>query len=281
MTVTEGPAQRAAGDIALARQMAAAARAAILPHFRAPDLDIADKTGAGPERFDPVTEADRAAEAAMRALIEAERPEDGILGEEFGRREGTSGRVWVLDPVDGTRAFVAGLPTWGVLISLHDGARPILGVMDQPFLEERFLGWTGREPAPFAAYSRGPAGAAEAPLRTRPCKALSEATLFSTDPRLFGEGAEREAFERLQASVRLTRYGMDCYGYAMVAAGHGDLVVEPGLAAYDIQSHIALIEASGGAVTNEAGAPVDWGGTAVAAGDPALHVAALACLAGG
>jgi histidinol phosphatase-like enzyme (inositol monophosphatase family) len=252
--------------IATAHAMADAARDAILPLFRRPDLATDDK---GVGRFDPVTEADRAAESAMRAILARDRPDDAILGEEEAATEGTTGLTWVLDPIDGTRGFIAGTPTWGVLIALCDATGPRYGIIDQPYIGERFEGGGG------IARLRGPRG--ETALRTRETAALSRATLFTTFPEL-GTAAERAGFEAVRDQVRLTRYGMDCYAYALLAAGQIDLVIEAGLAAYDISAPIAVIEAAGGVVTDWRGAPVHEGGRALAAANPQLHAAALAYL---
>lgn len=254
-------------DLDLAHRMADAARAAILPYFRQPDLAAQNKHATG---FDPVTVADRAAEQAMRALLARHRPEDGIWGEEFGQSAGTSGRDWVLDPIDGTRGFISGTPTWGVLIALSNSTGPELGVIDQPYTGERFVGGPG------VAEMTGPLGTM--PLRTRATARLDEAILFTTFPEV-GTPAERAAFEAVSHRVQLTRYGMDCYAYALLAAGQVDLVIEAGLNAYDIQAPIAVIQAAGGVVTDWQGAPAHQGGQVVAAANPALHAAALEVLA--
>lgn len=252
--------------IALAEELADCARAATLAHFRTEGLAADSKEA---ERFDPVTIADRAAEAAMRGLIAARRPQDGILGEEMGSTKGQSGLTWVLDPIDGTRGYLSGTPTWGVLIALSDASGPFLGVIDQPYIGERFLGGLGQ------ARLDGPRG--RTALRTRPARALSEAILFTTFPEV-GTPVEGAAFRALADQVRLTRYGMDCYAYALLAAGQIDLVVEAGLAPYDIQAPIAVIEAAGGVVTNWQGGPARDGGRAVAAANREILEAALAVL---
>ena len=256
----------AAALIVTAHAMADAARAAILPYFRNSALRTDDK-GAG--RFDPVTEADRAAEAAMRAVLADHRPDDAILGEEEAAKPGTSGLTWVIDPIDGTRAFISGTPSWGVLIALCDADGPIYGLIDQPYIGERFEGGFGR------AQVTGPRGVA--PLAARATADLAAATLFSTFPEV-GTAAERAGFEAVRDRVRLTRYGMDCYAYALVAAGQVDLVIEAGLASYDIAAPIAVITAAGGIVTDWQGGPVHLGGRALAAANPAIHAAALAIL---
>ncbi len=252
----------------VAAEMAEAARAATLRYFRTPGLAADSKEAT---HFDPVTAADRASEQAMLAVLSRRRPQDAIHGEEFGRREGTSGLTWVLDPIDGTRAYLSGAPTWGVLIGLRDARRALLGLIDQPYIGERFSGGWGQ------ARLEGPAGSR--PIRTRGTRPLSEAILFSTSPEV-GTEAEALAFRRLAARVRLTRYGMDCYAYALVAAGQIDLVVEAGLEAYDIVAPIAVIEAAGGIVTDWEGRPALGGGRVLAAANAEIHAAALEVLAG-
>ncbi|WP_027238190.1 histidinol-phosphatase [Leisingera caerulea] len=258
--------QAAFSDLDVAHRMADAARAAILPHFRTTSLNTENKLAGG---FDPVTVADRAAEQAMRAVLAELRPADGILGEEFGSEPGTSGRTWVLDPIDGTRGFISGTPTWGVLIALADENGPFLGVIDQPYTGERFCG------GPETAMMTGPLG--ERPLETRATAALEDAILFTTFPEV-GTAEERAGFERVSARAKLTRYGTDCYAYALVAAGQVDLVIEAGLNAYDIQAPIALIQAAGGIVTDWQGNPAHQGGRALAAANPRIHAAALELL---
>jgi len=256
--------------IGTAHRLADAARAAILPYFRAHDLRADNKaTGDANAAFDPVTEADRGAEAAMREILAQLRPDDGILGEEYGVKDGTSGLVWVLDPVDGTRGFISGTPTWGVLIAVGDADGPMLGVIDQPYIQERFVGGFGE------ASVNGPLGTSV--LKARAPRDLAAATLFTTFPEV-GTQAEGAAFQRLSARCNLTRYGMDCYAYALVAAGQIDLVVEAGLHAYDVQAPIAVIEAAGGAVTDWQGGKVHMGGQVLAAANPEIHAAAMAIL---
>lgn len=255
-------------DIELANLMADAARDAILPHFRSSWLSADNKLADG---FDPVTVADRAGEAAMRALLAEHRPDDGIWGEEYGQAPGTSGRTWVLDPIDGTRGFISGTPTWGVLIALSEADGPVLGVIDQPYIGERFIGADG-----VSEYA-GPMGTRA--LGTRKGVTLSDAILFTTFPEI-GTPTDRTAFEAVSGKVKLVRYGMDCYAYALLAAGQVDLVIEAGLNAYDIQAPIAVIEAAGGIVTDWEGGPVHQGGRALAAATPELHAEALRLLGG-
>jgi len=252
----------------VAHAMADAAAAAILPHFRARDLDDENKASDG---YDPVTIADRAAEQAMRAVLADRRPDDAILGEEFGARAGSSGLTWVLDPIDGTRGFVSGTPTWGVLIAVGGEQGPVLGMIDQPYIQERFWGADG------SAVMRGPLG--ERALATRLSRPLADSILFTTFPEV-GTKAERAGFEAVAKQVKLVRYGMDCYAYALLAAGQIDLVIEAGLNSYDVQAPIGLIEAAGGIVTDWSGQPVHEGGRVVAAANAEIHLAALEILAG-
>ncbi|WP_136636565.1 histidinol-phosphatase [Pseudooceanicola onchidii] len=252
--------------ITTAHEMADAARAAILPHFRTTALTADNKLADG---FDPVTVADRDAETAMRAVLARRRPDDAILGEEHGTKPGTSGLTWVLDPIDGTRGFITGTPTWGVLIALSDDTGPIYGLIDQPYIGERFEGGFGR------AGLAGPHG--DHPLAVSGCTTLAEARLFTTFPEV-GTPQDRAGFETIAARAKLTRYGMDCYGYALVALGQADLVIEAGLNAYDIQAPIAVIQAAGGIVTDWSGNPAHPGGRAVAAATETLHAEVLELL---
>ena len=247
--------------------LAAAAAAAIMPHFRG-RLAVEDKHLRGV--YDPVTVADRAGEAAMRALIAARFPDHGILGEEYGRDRTDAEHVWVLDPIDGTRAFISGLPTWGTLIGLKRAGRPVHGLMHQPFTGESFSG-DGR----IARYD-GPGGRRQ--LRTRPCPALADAVLYTTAPSIFS-GLERPVYDAVERDVRLARYSADCYAYCMLAAGHVDLVIEAGVEPYDVVALIPIIEGAGGVVTTWTGGPAADGGRVVASGDPRLHEQLLARLA--
>lgn len=252
--------------IGVAHQLADAARVETLKYFRTRDLDIVSKLE---DSFDPVTVADKASEQAMRALLEKLRPDDGILGEEFGNKDSKSGLTWVLDPIDGTRGFMSGTPTWGVLIALHDGLKPVMGIIDQPYIGERFLGGFGQ------AALNGPSGAAT--LQVSKTKTIESSVILTTYPEV-GTQAEHDGFHAVASKAKLTRYGMDCYGYALLAGGHVDLVIEAGLQAYDIQAPIAVVEAAGGVVTNWSGGPVDQGGRALAAATPELHAKAMEVL---
>lgn len=249
-----------------AHALAEAARRATLQHFRQPGLTADNKEAA---RFDPVTVADKLSEERMRAILADRRPQDGILGEEYGATAGTSGLTWVLDPIDGTRGYLSGTPTWGVLISVADQTGPIYGLIDQPYIGERFEGGFGR------AEVNGPMG--RAALKTRPARALAEAILMTTFPEV-GTPEEGAAFRRVAAQAKLTRYGTDCYAYALIAAGSIDLVIEAGLQAYDVQAPIAVIEAAGGIVTDWEGKPCHDGGRVLAAANSRIHAEALALL---
>lgn len=242
-----------------------AAGAAILPHFR--NAVAEDKTGDAIGQFDPVTIADKGAEIAIRKLIEDERPQDAILGEEFGTKEGTSGATWVIDPIDGTRAFIAGMPTWGTLIAYHDGAKPAVGIMDQCFVGDRFIGWPGG-----AALLRGPEVTA---LHSRLCPNLSDAIFACTTPELFTSPREQAAYDRLLRESKMLRLGTDCYAYCLLAHGLIDIVLEAGLKPYDIQALIPIVEGAGGVVTNWEGGSAEEGGQVLAAGDPSLHALVL------
>jgi histidinol phosphatase-like enzyme (inositol monophosphatase family) len=248
-------------------QVAATAAEATLPHFRT-RLMVDNKEQAG---FDPVTEADRAAERAIRALIERHYPDDGIHGEEYGLVRPEAARRWVIDPVDGTRAFITGLPVWGTLVGLTQDGRAMAGLMAQPFTGETFIAdgvraertWRGERHA----------------LTVSGCRELARAHMFTTSPHLF-KGALRARFDALEPKVRMSRYGTDCYAFAMLAAGFCDLVIDPGLQSYDIVALIALIEQAGGIVTTLNGGRAEQGGDVIAAATPELHRAAMAILNG-
>ena len=241
---------------------------AILPFFRS-GFSITDKSLGGV--FDPVTEADRAGESTMRHLIKRSFPTHGIIGEEFGAEQIEAEYVWVLDPIDGTKAFMAGLPLWGTLIGLTRNRAPAFGMMHQPFTGERFFGDGG------SASYRGPQG--ERRLMTRRCGSIAEATISTTSPRLF-TGEALVAYERVERETRFARYGCDCYAYCMLAAGHIDVVVETDLKPHDIVALIPIIEGAGGIVTSWDGGPAADGGSIAATGDRRLHDAVLRLLNG-
>jgi len=249
------------------RRIAAAAAAETLPRFRAQGA-VVNKEAAG---FDPVTEADREAERAIKSLILKEFPDHGILGEEHGIENAGSSHVWVIDPIDGTRAFISGLPVWGTLVGLTIDGDAVAGLMSQPFTGELFYATDS------SAHYEGPGGPRI--LKTRPTTRLADATLFTTTPALF-KGAKRAVYDRLESSVRLARYGTDCYAFAMVAAGHADIVADPGLKPYDIVGLIPIIEKAGGVVTTFDGKAAEQGGDILVAATPELHRAAMEILNG-
>lgn len=249
--------------LAFSERLAEEAAAVILPYFRQ-NLGVVNK-GEG-AYFDPVTVADMAAESAMRKLIIANYPEHGILGEESRERIGSSHLRWVLDPIDGTRAFITGVPLWGTLIALSKDEVPIIGLMNQPFTGERFIG------SPLGSFYNGN------PILTRKCNDLSSAILMCTTPDMFVTSIQKAAFERVAQRVRLLRYGGDCYAYCMLAVGLVDVIVEAALRPYDIQALIPIIEGAGGIVSNWSGGTAQNGEQVVACGDPILHKKILALL---
>ena len=250
-------------DIVLAERLADVARKAIRPYFRT-DHGIEHKSDST-----PVTLADRAAEEAMRAILAEHRPLDGIVGEEFGIERGEASRCWVLDPIDGTRSFIAGRAIFGTLIALIEEGVPVIGIIDQPIQDERWLGVVGRTTR-FNGASCG----------TRRCDALASAQLATTSPYLFGDDG-RAGFERLRGATRGLVLGGDCYAYGTLALGQLDLVVEEGLKLYDFAALVPVVEGAGGRMTDWAGRPLgrDSDGRVIAAGDPALIDQALALLA--
>jgi len=249
--------------LALAIDLADAAGEAIRPYFRRP-IAVDDK----PDRS-PVTAADRAAEAAMRRLIEARFPAHGIIGEEFGPEREEAEFTWVLDPIDGTKSFISGVPLFGTLIALAHQGRPILGIIDQPISRERWVGASGH-----------PTTLNGTPIRCRPCAALAAATVFATTPDMF-KGADTESFARVAAAAKLVRYGADCYAYGLVAHGFVDLVVEASNKPYDFCAMPPIVEGAGGIATDWRGAPLTIAsdGRVLVAGDRRAHREALALLA--
>lgn len=246
--------------IQFAHRLADAAGAVIRPYFRQ-RIDVAHKPG--PHAFDPVTEADKGAERAIRELIAHERPSDAVLGEEYGETVGTSGWRWVLDPVDGTRAFITGRHEWGSLIALEKDGVPVLGLLDQPVLGERFIGVNGR------AQLRQ--NNAVLPLQVRACAALSDAIVCSTDPSAYFSPEQQVAFARVSGAARMTRYGGDCYLFAALALGFVDLIIEANFQPWDIAALVPLVEGAGGIITAWDGGDVRPGKTILAAGDRRLH----------
>lgn len=256
-----------ADRVAFLHRLADLSGAVILRHFRRP-VRVENKT-ADEAGFDPVTEADRGAEAAMRDAIATAYPSDAVIGEEFGR-SGEGPWTWVLDPIDGTRGFMAGVTTWGTLIGLmHDG-QPVAGMMNQPFTAERY--WA----SPGTGQYRGPDGGRA--LRASNCHMLDSAILATTAPDLFEPGLEAGAFAAVSARVRFTRYGTDCHAYCLLAAGSIDLVIEAGLHSYDIAPLIPIVQAAGGVVTSWDGGTAAHGGRIVAAATPELHALVLPSL---
>lgn len=250
---------------AFLEQLAKASGDTILPFFRTA-LAVENKKAGG---FDPVTAADRAAENAMRSLIRTHFPEHGVVGEEYGAEQPDAEYVWVLDPIDGTKSFIAGMLAWGTLIGLTRFGEPVFGTMHQPFTRERFFGDGG------AARYRGPGG--DRDLRVRSCESLADALLFTTSPLLMNE-ADRERFRRVENAARLSRYGGDCYAYCMLAAGQIDLIIETELKPHDIVPLIPIVAGAGGIVTTWENGPAQGGGRIVVAGDTRVHKAALEML---
>jgi myo-inositol-1(or 4)-monophosphatase len=248
-------------------KLATASGEIILPFFRTALTVEAKKRDDGV--FDPVTAADRAAEAAMRTLIRNTFPEHGIVGEEYGAEQADAEYVWVLDPIDGTKAFISGMPVWGTLIGLARFGEPVFGMMHQPFTGERFAGDGG------AAHYRGPAGKRD--LRVRACSSIKEAIIYTTSPLLM-QPADRECFRQVEEKARLSRYGGDCYGYCMLAAGLIDLVIETELKPHDVMALIPIVTGAGGVMTTWENGPPQSGGRIIAAGDRRVHAAALALL---
>lgn len=240
----------------IANELADAARKAALPHFRSAATIADNKADAG---YDPVTEADRAAERAMRDVLAERRPRDAIEGEEFGSQPGTTGFTWYLDPIDGTRAFIAGLPSWTTLIGVTSDERPVLGIIDQPWMDERYVGMTDQD---MGAYLVG--RGTTTTLITRRLQHLTQAILSTTDPFIL-TAPERGAFEHVRATAKLTRYGLDAYAYARLAAGTIDMVIESGLKSHDVAALIPVIQGAGGLVTDWRGEPAKLGGQIVAA----------------
>ena len=256
--------------VAFANRLADASGAVIRPFFRQ-RIEVVHKPGV--HAFDPVTEADRGAERAIRAIIERERPQDAILGEEYGEKPaGLSANKWrwVLDPVDGTRAFITGRHEWGSLIALeHDGV-PVLGMLDQPVLGERFLGVNGR--------SVLIEGDKRTPLHVRACDEMGQAILCATDPDAYFMPDQQAAFQRVKKAVRMTRYCGDCYLFAALAMGFIDIVIEANFSRWDIAALIPLVEGAGGVITSWDGGDCRDGRTILACGDRRIHQQAIALL---
>jgi histidinol phosphatase-like enzyme (inositol monophosphatase family) len=248
------------------QDLAREAGEAILPFFRT-RMNIENKGEKSP--FDPVTEADKAAELAMRGLIRKNFPAHGIIGEEFGETNSDADYVWVLDPIDGTKGFMCGLPTWGTLIGLTYKGKPVYGMMHQPFVGESFYG------DGVTAHSHSILGTKK--LKTRKCTNLSDAVLSTTSPHNFSS-LDFEKYKAVETSVKLARYGGDCYAYALLAAGHVDIVIESGLAIYDILPLIPVLEGAGAYIASWQGSSPLQGGQIIAAGDKRVFEEALVLL---
>lgn len=253
--------------LAVGHELADLAGQHVLGHFRS-SLDVDNKAGGGD--FDPVTLADQGGEKVIRERLQQVFPTHGIIGEEFGAEVGDSDYQWIIDPVDGTRAFIMGFTAWGILIGLMKDGAPVLGLMDQPFTKERY--WRTAD----GSHYRGPDG--EFALKVRDCKSLDKAFLATTSPDFLAEGFETTCFMALKAQSRLTRYGGDCYSYCLLAAGHIDLVVEAGLKPHDIMPLIPIIEGAGGIVTTWDGGDATKGGRIIAAGSRSVHAQSLEIL---
>lgn len=245
--------------IALAEQLADRARPEIMSRFRT-GIAIDAKSDAS-----PVTEADRAAERIMRDLINTTHPDHGILGEEFGNENIDAEFVWVLDPIDGTNSFVTGKPLFGTLIALCQNGVPIVGVIDAPGMDERWVGAKGQSTTLNGT-----------PVQTRSCEKLNDAWLYATTPALF-QGPDKATFDQLSDTVRRTVYGGDCYAYGLLSAGHVDLICEASLGTYDFAALVPVVEGAGGVISDWEGIPVTLktAGRILAAGDKKLHSAAL------
>ena len=253
----------------------------ILPFFRSA-IGAEDKSRGGV--FDPVTEADRGAEAAMRRLIGQTFPAHGVIGEEYGVDRADAEYVWVLDPIDGTKSFISGMPTWGTLIGLMHRGRPVYGMMAQPFTRERYTGDGNRARLRTLAPTRNDAPPTEwttRTLRTRACASLAEATVSTTSPALILDPADLAAYRRVEAKARLTRYGGDCYAYCALAAGFIDLVIETGLKPHDVVALAPIVEGAGGVMTTWEGEDASKGGRILAAGDRRVYDEARGLLLAG
>ncbi len=240
-------------------ELANAAASVSLKYFKK-QIDIENKGPKLGSDFDPVTIADKNTEKAIRELIRTRFPDHNILGEEEAEEQKDSKYTWIIDPIDGTKAYITGVPTWGTLVSLHNSEKPIYGLLDQPYLKERYIG------TPSGTLMNGK------PIKCRPCDNLFKATISTTDPlQLFDGPVEQDAFFRVASRTKLMRNGYDCYAYAMIAAGFIDVVIESGLQPYDISALIPIIEGAGGIVTNWQGGSADQGGQVLACGDRRLH----------
>jgi myo-inositol-1(or 4)-monophosphatase len=258
--------------LAFAHDLADMSGAAILPLYRN-DVSVENKHAlAGKAGFDPVTAADRAAEEVIRAALSQRFPGHSVIGEEYADTAGADDYRWIIDPIDGTRSFLMGFPTWGTLIGLYRGQEPVLGIMNQPATRERFY---STQDGAFAATA-----GSERRITTRPCPRIEDAVVSTTHPDLFGDGRAWERFLGIKARARMTRYGGDCYGYCMLASGRIDAIIETGLKSFDVAALVPIIERAGGRITTWDGGPAGGGGSIVAAGDPHLHEHVLELLQG-
>ena len=253
--------------IAFANRLADASGAVIRPFFRQ-RIEVVHKPGQ--RAFDPVTEADKGGERAIRTIIERDRPDDAILGEEYGEKPGMNSLRWVLDPVDGTRAFITGRHEWGSLIALEDKEVPVLGILDQPVLGERYLAVNGR-----AVLLEGEK---RTPLKVRECEGLKHAILCATDPSAYFTPDQQAAFARVRSEARMTRFGGDCYLFAALALGFVDIIIEAGFNRWDVAALIPLVEGAGGVITNWSGGDCRDGKTILACGDRRVHEEAIKLL---
>jgi myo-inositol-1(or 4)-monophosphatase len=252
--------------IAFANELADAAGNVIRPWFRV-RLDVVDK-GTGRAGYDPVTEADREGEAAMRRLIAERYPTHGVIGEEHGEEKGADPYIWVLDPIDGTRAFICGQSQWGILIALNDGKKPVIGILDQPITKERWIG------------ANGETLLGGEKLQTRKCESLANAILTTTHPTGYFTPEEQRAFNQLGDRAKMTRFGGDCYAYGLLAMGFIDVIVEASLKPWDVQALIPIVENAGGQMTSWTGGDAQHGGRVIATGDARVHAEALEILRG-
>jgi len=256
--------------IAFAHRLADASGAVIRPYFRQ-RIEVVHKPGRAP--FDPVTEADKGGERAIRAIIERERPDDGVLGEEYGETPGKNGLRWVLDPVDGTRGFITARHEWGSLIALEDNEVPVLGILDQPVLGERFIGVNGR--------SVLIEGEKRTPLKVRECASLKDAILCATDPGAYFSPEQQAGFARVKSQARMTRYCGDCYLFAALALGFVDIIIEANFNRWDVAALIPLVEGAGGIITSWDGGDCRDGKSILACGDKRVHEEAIKLLKNG
>jgi len=260
--------------LAVAEEAANAARRPALEWFRKSSVRVGNKNDPG-SPFDPVTAADRNSEEAIRDVLARRRPNDAVIGEEFGTTAGNSGLTWVVDPIDGTRSFLAGLPLWTILIGVHDGTRSIVGVIDQPYLEERYWGITTDGLIAAGCIRQGE----RFNLQTRRCARLADAVIGTTAPEAFATEADWQTCRRLARQCRFARYGCDAYMYAMLADGRVDLILETGLQAYDSMALAPVVNGAGGRLTDWSDGDPCWGGSSLAAGDTTLHATVLGRLA--